>query len=91
MSSATDMVFKKLPGVLSFQRGLVISDAELFNEIEGEYEAHPVYVIRHGIRGTQNVNKKERAIRQLRAIPSCARYRIFNRPIRPSWIPGPTP
>lgn len=58
MSSATDMVFKKLPGVLSFQRGLVISDAELFNEIEGEYEAHPVYVIRHGIRGTQNVNKE---------------------------------
>jgi len=58
MSSATDMIFKKLPGVLSFQRGLVISDAELFNEIEGEYEAHPVYVIRHGIRGTQNVNKE---------------------------------
>lgn len=58
MSSATDMVFKKLPGVLSFQRGLVISDAELFNEIEGEYEAHPVYIIRHGIRGTQNVNKE---------------------------------
>lgn len=58
MSSATDMVFKKLPGVLSFQRGLVISDAELFNEIEGEYEAYPVHVIRHGIRGTQNVNKE---------------------------------
>ena len=51
-------VFKKLPGVLAFQRGLVISDAELFNEIEGEYEAHPVMVVRHGIRGTQNVNKE---------------------------------
>lgn len=51
-------VFKKLPGVLAFQRGLVISDAELFNEIDGEYETHPVFVVRHGIRGTQNVNKE---------------------------------
>ena len=59
MATATAAtVFKKLPGVLAFQRGLVISDAELFNEIDGEYETHPVVVVRHGIRGTQNVNKE---------------------------------
>lgn len=52
----TAPVFKKLPGVLAFQRGLVISDAELFNEIDGVYEDNPVEVVRHGIRGTQNVN-----------------------------------
>jgi CRISPR-associated protein Csy3 len=53
----TEVVFKKLPGVLSFQRGLVISDGLFYNEKAGEYEAHPVYVVRHGIRGTQNINK----------------------------------
>lgn len=58
MATATVPVLKKLPGVLAFQRGLVIADAELFNEIDGEYESHPVYVVRHGIRGTQNVNKE---------------------------------
>lgn len=50
-------VFKKLPGVLSFQRGIVISDALFYNEIAGHYEQHPLPVIRHGIRGTQNINK----------------------------------
>jgi CRISPR-associated protein Csy3 len=50
-------VFKKLPGVLSFQRGIVISDALFYNEIDGQYEQHPLPVVRHGIRGTQNVNK----------------------------------
>lgn len=53
----TEAVFKKLPGVLSFQRGLVISDGLFYNEKAGEYELHPVYVVRHGIRGTQNINK----------------------------------
>ena len=53
----TDTVFKKLPGVLSFQRGVVLSDALFYNEIGGQFEQHPVYVIRHGIRGTQNLNK----------------------------------
>src|SRR5215831_7084814 len=48
--------FNKLPGVLSFQRGLVISDGEFFNEIDGSFEDHPVPVVQHGIRGTQNVN-----------------------------------
>jgi len=47
--------FKKLPGVLAFQRGLVITDAPFFNVLpEGQT---PVMVVRHGIRGTQNVNK----------------------------------
>lgn len=50
------VVFKKLPGVLSFSRGTVVSDAEFFNEINGETKGSPVKVIRHGIRGTQNVN-----------------------------------
>jgi CRISPR-associated protein Csy3 len=53
----TDTVFKKLPGVLSFQRGIVISDAPFYNEIGGQFEQYLVYVIRHGIRGTQNTNK----------------------------------
>jgi CRISPR-associated protein Csy3 len=56
MATVTAPVFKKLPGVLAFQRGLVISDAELFSEIKGDYESYPVEVVRHGIRGTQNVN-----------------------------------
>lgn len=58
MSDTTNRTFKKLPGVLSLSRGFVITDAELFNEIDGDYEMHPVKVIRHGIRGTQNVNKE---------------------------------
>ncbi|MDD2761473.1 MAG: type I-F CRISPR-associated protein Csy3 [Methylomonas sp.] len=53
----SDAVFKKLPGVLSFQRGIVISDALFFNEIEGQFQPYPVHVVRHGIRGTQNINK----------------------------------
>jgi CRISPR-associated protein Csy3 len=47
--------FKKLPGVLAFQRGLVITDALFFNVIKDGQT--PVMVMRHGIRGTQNVNK----------------------------------
>lgn len=47
--------FKKLPGVLAFQRGLVITDALFFNVLKDGQT--PVMVVRHGIRGTQNVNK----------------------------------
>lgn len=47
---------KKLPGVLAFNRGHVVTDGEMFNEIGGQFENHPVLVMRHGIRGTQNVN-----------------------------------
>ena len=39
----------KLPGVLAFQRAVVISDA-VFENTDGS----PLAVIRHGIRGTQN-------------------------------------
>jgi len=53
--STSDKVFKKLPGVLSFSRGLVISDAVLFNE-DAAGQRTPVHVVRHGIRGTQNIN-----------------------------------
>lgn len=49
-------VFKRLPGVLSFQRGLVISDAAFYNRFENGSQSQ-VDVIRHGIRGTQNINK----------------------------------
>lgn len=49
----TTKTFKKLPGTLAFQRGFVISDA-LFYNLTGERES-PLYVFRHGIRGTQNV------------------------------------
>lgn len=47
---------KKLPGVLAFVRGHVVSDGEMFSEIAGNFAAHPIPVVRHGIRGTQNVN-----------------------------------
>ena len=53
----SEAIFKRLPGVLSFQRGIVISDALFYNEIEGQYVPYPVQVVRHGIRGTQNINK----------------------------------
>ncbi len=53
MKTTSDQIFKRLPGVLSFQRGLLMTDAEMFNEISGERKQLPV--VRHGIRGTQNV------------------------------------
>lgn len=57
-NAISDKIFNKLPSVLAFSRGILITDAEFFNEVNGEYERHPVKVIRHGIRGTQNTNKK---------------------------------
>lgn len=48
---------KKLPGVLAFKRCHVISDAEMFSLVAGS--EIPVAVVRHGIRGTQNVAKKK--------------------------------
>ena len=53
---------KKLPGVLAFNRGHVVTDGEMFNEIDGQFESHPVLVVRHGIRGTQNVNDGKRNV-----------------------------
>lgn len=50
---------RDLPGVLAFNRGHVVTDGEMFNEIGGQFESYPVLVVRHGIRGTQNVNDGE--------------------------------
>jgi CRISPR-associated protein Csy3 len=50
-------VLKKLPSVLSFQRGMVVSDGLFFNQFS-DGTVSPLHVVRHGIRGTQNINKK---------------------------------
>lgn len=50
--------FKKLPGVLSLQRGMILSDAMFYSLMPGG-ERVPLYVMRHGIRGTQNVIEKK--------------------------------
>ena len=55
MATLTTETFKKLPGVLSFQRAYNISDAEMFN-VMPDGSRTPVEVVRHGIRGTQNVS-----------------------------------
>lgn len=52
-----DGVLKKLPGVLSFQRGMILGDGLFFNRYSNG-GTDPLFVIRHGIRGTQNINKK---------------------------------
>lgn len=54
----SNLSFKKLPGVLSFQRLTITSDA-LFYSVFANGTRTPIPVIRHGIRGTQNVNKEK--------------------------------
>ncbi len=53
---------KPLPSIFSVQRGMIISDAEMFNIIPegGALKRTPVQVIRHGILGTQNVSRKDK-------------------------------
>lgn len=46
----------KLPGVLSFQRCLLVTDGLFYNELDNG-NLSPLWVMRHGIRGTQNINK----------------------------------
>ncbi|KPC53218.1 type I-F CRISPR-associated protein Csy3 [Amantichitinum ursilacus] len=46
----------KLPGVLAFQRSLLLSDAAFYS-VMPDGSTSPVQVIRHGIRGTQNTNQ----------------------------------
>lgn len=47
--------FKRLPGVVAITRGIVVGDAVMYSELaDGTEKALPV--IRHGIRGTQNVD-----------------------------------
>ena len=53
--------FSKLPSVVSLQRNAVISDAKMYSVVDGEFKAYPVEVIRHGIRGTQNINKSAKS------------------------------
>lgn len=50
------MALKKLPGVNSYSRTQVISDGRFFCLNESAVETD-LNVIRHGIRGTQNINK----------------------------------
>lgn len=47
--------FSRLPSIFSIFRGLTVTDALFFNEIDGRLS--PMPVLRHGIRGTQNVNE----------------------------------
>jgi CRISPR-associated protein Csy3 len=46
-------MFKKLPSMLSFTRGIMITDATLDNLFDND-TTKPVFVERHGIAGTQN-------------------------------------
>lgn len=62
--NATAKTIKKLPGVLSFQRRHVVTDALMYNEIDGDFESYPLPVVRHGIRGTQNVNEDKADAKQ---------------------------
>lgn len=57
MSTKTT-AFNKLPGVFAMQRGAVITDATLYN-VAPDGSLTPVPVIRHGLRGTQNVNTEK--------------------------------
>ncbi|MGA7816691.1 hypothetical protein [Caballeronia sp.] len=54
---SSTQIFTKVPSVFSFQRSLIVSAGAFFNEIEGQSETPPVYVVRHGLRGTQNVSE----------------------------------
>jgi len=52
----TTDTFAKTPPILSFQRGIIVTDGAFYNLKGGQYEDHPLAVTRHGIRGTQNVS-----------------------------------
>lgn len=52
MAKASEKMF----GVLSFQRCLIVTDALFFN-VFADGSISPLPVVRHGIRGTQNINK----------------------------------
>ena len=70
-------IFKKLPGVLSFQRCLFPTDA-LFYNLYDENATSPLFVIRHGIRGTQNVNKGASASKEGSTAGSTKRENVSN-------------
>lgn len=52
------ITFKKLPSVLSSTRSIVVSDARMYSLVNGDHLDHPVEVVRHGIRATQNLPTK---------------------------------
>ena len=64
MAKSKSATRKSFAGVLSFQRAYNISDGEMFNVMPNA-ERVPVDVVRHGIRGTQNVSISERDPRLL--------------------------
>lgn len=50
------MSVENYPSVLSFQRGMMISDGMMYNYFgEGKPTSKEIFVVRHGVRGTQNV------------------------------------
>lgn len=55
MALTTLTTLKKLPSVLAFNRCHVVTDAEMFSRMPDGTDI-PIPVVRHGIRGTQNVN-----------------------------------
>ena len=59
------MTIHKLPGVLAFQRAIVISDA-VFENTDGS----PLPVIRHGIRGTQNQSNAKKEVSNIQKTDS---------------------
>ena len=64
------ITFKKLPGILAFKRGHVISDALMFNQLK--HTESPVQVIRHGILGTQNTSdSKDREVSNPKTTEIC--------------------
>lgn len=54
---ASTQTFSKVPSVFSFQRSMIVSAGAFFNDISGLDALSPVYVVRHGLRGTQNVSE----------------------------------
>ena len=75
MASKKENTVNKLPGVLSFQRCLLITDALFFNEF-ADGTLTPLPVIRHGIRGVQNISKKSKKGQE--AASSASREEVTN-------------
>lgn len=63
------MTYKKLPGVLSFQRLMNVSDGAMYNHFSAAART-PLEVIRHGVLGTQNVNGKKTDINNIQTTES---------------------
>lgn len=63
----SNQTFAKTPAVFSFQRCMLVSDGAFFNQVDGNHADHPLPVVRHGLRGTINVNKPgvEREVAQV--------------------------